>query len=95
MSYCIISHNSYALENRLVDWCAPYLLSKGANTNLHADGCSAVEYVLRDPMNYPVDALPLLLSNGAVLPPHAFQSLLKWPVPDFLPFVPREYTGDI
>ena len=76
-----------------IDWCVPYLLEKGANPNLYS-GCSAIEYILADPMNYPSDAIHLLLDAGAILPTNAFESLMQWNAPDLLLRVPHTLVSD-
>jgi len=72
-----------------IDWCLPYLIEKGADPNLHPPGCSSIEYILTDPMNYPSDAIPLLLKAGALIPPNAFESLMRWNTTDLVHLVPH------
>ena len=78
-----------------IDWCLPFLIHNGADPNLHPQGCSALDNVLMDPMNYPRDAVPLLINAGANIPLHALEKLLPWDVPDLIPLIPHTITHSI
>ena len=69
-----------------IDWCVPFLLEHGADPKL---SYNPIEYILEDPMHYPIDAIQILLQAGASWPPNALQKLLFYNVPDLIRMAPN------